>query len=220
MPLNPITKARLLKALLLLVLLGVGLFLLKIQKPGQPIEPPAPTQEEITAERITVQGTYVECIPLHDNFSKKECVHGVKATEGSYYALDFNLMSQTVPNFKEGDLFTASGVFTPTEMLNSDYMYETVGRGILSVTDLTLDTVPSAIPSKPVKPTPGKESATGPCYIGGCSAQICSGEKDMASTCEYRESYACYKTAKCERQVNTGKCGWTPSAELNSCLSR
>lgn len=61
--------------------------------------------------------------------------------------------------------------------------------------------------------------STGPCYIGGCSSQICSDQKDVISTCEYLEKYACYKTAKCELQ-KTGKCGWTESPTLKMCLSK
>jgi eight-cysteine-cluster-containing protein len=60
--------------------------------------------------------------------------------------------------------------------------------------------------------------ATSGCYVGGCSGQICSDQKDVLSTCEYRETYACYKTATCERQSN-GKCGWTSTRELNTCLA-
>ncbi|MBX4195570.1 hypothetical protein KW796_01260 [Candidatus Parcubacteria bacterium] len=60
-------------------------------------------------------------------------------------------------------------------------------------------------------------ASTEKCYIGGCSGQICSDQPGMASTCEYREAYACYKTAKCERQAS-GLCGWTQTAELKMCL--
>ncbi|MEX2052308.1 MAG: hypothetical protein WD991_01255 [Candidatus Paceibacterota bacterium] len=59
---------------------------------------------------------------------------------------------------------------------------------------------------------------SGPCYVGGCSSQICSDQPGAISTCEYREEYACYQSAKCERQ-SSGQCGWTPSATLNACLS-
>lgn len=59
-------------------------------------------------------------------------------------------------------------------------------------------------------------TTTKACVITGCSSQICSDE-DMATTCEYREEYACYKTATCKRQAD-GKCGWTQTAELSSCL--
>lgn len=64
-----------------------------------------------------------------------------------------------------------------------------------------------------------KSTATtaGKCYIGGCSSQICSDQKDMASTCEYREEYMCYKSATCERQTN-GSCGWSQTASLTMCI--
>ena len=55
------------------------------------------------------------------------------------------------------------------------------------------------------------------CYVGGCSAQLCTDEEGVASTCEYRESYACYQNATCEVQPS-GECGWTETAELTSCL--
>lgn len=58
------------------------------------------------------------------------------------------------------------------------------------------------------------------CKIGGCSGQICQNETDEGAitTCEYKSEYACYKTAKCEKQAD-GKCGWTQTAELISCLA-
>lgn len=59
--------------------------------------------------------------------------------------------------------------------------------------------------------------APGSCYVGGCSMQLCSDRPDMVSTCEYRESYACYKGATCERQTD-GACGWTETKELKTCL--
>lgn len=54
------------------------------------------------------------------------------------------------------------------------------------------------------------------CKITGCSGQICSDE-DVMTTCEYKDEYACYKTAKCERQED-GKCNWTPTEDLVFCL--
>lgn len=63
---------------------------------------------------------------------------------------------------------------------------------------------------------PRQASSTG-CYVGGCSGQLCTDEPNAVSTCEYTAAYACYKTAKCERQ-GSGQCGWTPTPELNMCL--
>lgn len=66
--------------------------------------------------------------------------------------------------------------------------------------------------TKSADPTPEAK-----CYVGGCSSELCSDTDGMASTCIYREEFACYQTAKCERQ-STGQCGWTQTSELNVCL--
>lgn len=63
----------------------------------------------------------------------------------------------------------------------------------------------------------GEDTASGGCYVGGCSGQICSDSKDVVSTCEYLPKYVCFKEAKCEKQEN-GICGWTQTAELKACL--
>lgn len=62
------------------------------------------------------------------------------------------------------------------------------------------------------------EAAGKSCYVGGCSGQICSENEGVISTCEWREEYACYRTATCEVQAD-GNCGWTQSAELQACLA-
>jgi len=59
-------------------------------------------------------------------------------------------------------------------------------------------------------------SSTKPCMITGCSSQVCS-DQEVVTTCEYRNEYACYKKARCERQSN-GECGWTKTKELTSCV--
>jgi hypothetical protein len=55
------------------------------------------------------------------------------------------------------------------------------------------------------------------CYVGGCSGQICSDQDGVISTCEWKDEYACYASATCERQPD-GQCGWTPTPELTACL--
>lgn len=54
------------------------------------------------------------------------------------------------------------------------------------------------------------------CMITGCSGQICF-EEEIITTCEYKQEYACYKNAQCERQKN-GECDWTLTEELQICL--
>jgi len=73
------------------------------------------------------------------------------------------------------------------------------------------------VPNKPISPP----VTSGSCVVGGCSGQLCvdaSAGEGMVTTCEYREVYACYKTASCERQT-TGQCGWTETTELTACIA-
>ena len=58
----------------------------------------------------------------------------------------------------------------------------------------------------------------------GCNGPINCVDKNFddnisITTCEYLPEYACYKinTIKCEKQIS-GKCGWTNSPELKSCI--
>jgi hypothetical protein len=55
------------------------------------------------------------------------------------------------------------------------------------------------------------------CIKSGCSGQVCS-DQNVITTCEWREEYACYRTALCEVQPS-GACGWTQTEELKACLS-
>lgn len=76
---------------------------------------------------------------------------------------------------------------------------------------------PPPITSPAPTPRPSPEPVLGACYVGGCSSQVCSDRPDVMTTCEWREEYACYRTAKCERQA-TGQCGWTQTEELLACV--
>jgi predicted secreted protein len=73
-----------------------------------------------------------------------------------------------------------------------------------------------------MKGTPKKATCvadqTQACFRGGCSGQLCSDQEGAISTCEFRPEYACYQAAECERQAD-GKCGFTKTAELTSCLA-
>lgn len=69
---------------------------------------------------------------------------------------------------------------------------------------------------------PGKEQHADKnhCIVGGCSGQLCTDARNggVASTCEWRESYACYsKYGSCKLQPD-GQCGWTPTQALTECV--
>jgi hypothetical protein len=64
--------------------------------------------------------------------------------------------------------------------------------------------------------TGGNQASPGECKVTGCSGQVCA-DKDVVTTCEWKPEYACYKSARCERQTDE-KCGWTMTPELIQCL--
>ena len=79
---------------------------------------------------------------------------------------------------------------------------------------------PQQQPSAPL-PTDGAATSTsGGCIIGGCSKELCTDASagPVMSPCIYEASFACYKTAACERQPD-GQCGWTPTPELAACIA-
>lgn len=57
------------------------------------------------------------------------------------------------------------------------------------------------------------------CFVSGCSREICSENPSVISPCIYKPEFVCYKSAKCESQLN-GKCGWTQTAELRACIDK
>ena len=77
-------------------------------------------------------------------------------------------------------------------------------------------------PSDPTPPIDGSTSTKligSVCKATGCSGTICS-DREVYSTCEWRDEYTCYNDyGVCERQ-SSGECGWKESKKLNSCLTR
>lgn len=71
----------------------------------------------------------------------------------------------------------------------------------------------------PVDPVEPPFEPGGECVTSGCSGQLCipADADPIATTCEWREEYACYQDAACEKQAD-GACGWTPTDELAECL--
>src|SRR5688572_24598229 len=61
----------------------------------------------------TLTGEYV-CLPHKDTRGPQtlECAFGLKTDSGEYYALDFNLTSQKIPNFITGQRYSVTGTIT------------------------------------------------------------------------------------------------------------
>lgn len=86
--------------------------------------------------RGTLSGEYL-CLPLVDMQEPilLECRYGIKTDSNEFYALDFLLYSQELPELEVGNRFTANGVITPIEYLSTDEWRKYNVTGIFSVTD-------------------------------------------------------------------------------------
>jgi len=57
------------------------------------------------------------------------------------------------------------------------------------------------------------------CYVGGCSAELCSDKPGGISICWWKPEFACYRQAVCEQQTD-GNCGWTQTQALQDCIAK
>lgn len=120
--------------------------------------------------------------------------------------------------------FGCSGYFMINSIARANESFERVGEivaagGAYDFSDAVEPVVDDSGTTTFPQPQEPVSSVSKACYVGGCSGQICSDRQDVISTCEWRESYACYADAECERQTN-GRCGWTMDTELRSCINR
>lgn len=148
------------------------------------------------------------------------CATGVTCIWAGTLKAEFRVMSHavaTTETIELGKSVTNSGV---SILLKSADPYPKSGATIApNEYRLTLHVLKEKVVSIPAPaPIPEPTQTQGSCYVGGCSGEICSDRTDIASTCIYREEYACYKKSTCERQSD-GACGWRKTPELAACLA-
>lgn len=74
----------------------------------------------------------------------------------------------------------------------------------------------------PIPPPTTSPSLNQDCKVTGCNSEICAeADKadDIITDCQWKEEYACYKNARCERQSD-GTCAWTKDEALTKCLNK
>ena len=77
---------------------------------------------------------------------------------------------------------------------------------------------PSPSPAQTASPQQGQIVGEG-CKVGGCSGTVCQNaeDEDAITTCEWKEEYACYRNASCQKQTD-GNCGWVMTSQLQQCI--
>ena len=61
------------------------------------------------------------------------------------------------------------------------------------------------------------------CQIAGCSGELCTNQAPkeddgIATTCEYKNYYECFKIPNCVMNKGSNTCGWQQSTLFLSCL--
>ena len=143
--------------------------------------------------------------PTIDSTSKS-IINGksVNITNGHIYGYRF-----------EDITFNSNGIYYNFSLHNSDLSSLPIDK-----IQILLEAANSFKYTDQTSPTPGGQSYIGNgCKIGGCGGEICqdASSEPIATPCIYKASFACYKSARCEVQQN-GKCAWTQTADLTSCL--
>jgi hypothetical protein len=178
---------------------------------ARPETPTTPAGGKIKAANFTgtLQSVNTGC------FSDGECFVTI---DGKHVTVLMGWSHETVGSIigapSIGDLEAYVGkrveVYAKDNMDGTYTLYGSEGFYVKVVSDTGTTTQPTTISS----------DDSGACVVGGCSNQLCTDATagPAVSNCMYSPQYACYKTAKCERQAATGKCGWTETATLKACL--
>jgi eight-cysteine-cluster-containing protein len=99
-------------------------------------------------------------------------------------------------------------------------MRRKLGLGIALVAVALVFSAAIAMSVRPVSLFNLAAQALNTCVIGGCSGEMCRDIRDenMATTCEVRPEYACFKQySRCDR--TNGVCGWVQTPALVSCIA-
>ncbi|MCS6799283.1 MAG: hypothetical protein NZ898_12295 [Myxococcota bacterium] len=65
-------------------------------------------------------------------------------------------------------------------------------------------------------PVPAPGEGDGECRQTGCFGEVCA-DRDVESSCEWRNAFACFYLTRCERQPH-GACEWTRTEEVERCI--
>lgn len=138
--------SRFLGMALLLLVVGVAAWVYSDKKENQLVEEPSgqevtqePTSdpEPVTGGEITLEGEYVCLQPkvvTPGSVRDGNCQLGIKADDGYYYSLDFNVIN---PALELGDRFGVTGTFVPIETLSSNFLRDNYDvRGVIIVESL------------------------------------------------------------------------------------
>lgn len=100
-----------------------------------------------TPQRMTISGTY-ECLPHLDTTGPQtqECAFGLKADDGTHYAVNFGASADAMSQFQGGKHVTAEGFLVIKEALSTNQWDKYDMKGIFTITSV-VDSTKSSQPS-------------------------------------------------------------------------
>ncbi len=119
----------------LLIVLSVVIFVPLYPSKNQPLD--------ATPQNITISGTYT-CLPHIDTTGPQtmECAFGIKADDGTYYAVNFGQSADAMQLFQSGAHVRAEGFLVIREALSSDHWAKYNMKGVFTITRL-LESTPT-----------------------------------------------------------------------------
>ena len=147
-------------------------------------------------------------------FDESRCPEGVTCIWAGTLKADVRSASRLGTSTQTVELGSTVSTESETITFLSATPYPKEGKSIAEGEYVLTFAVARRVDIAPPLASPPAQSA---CYVGGCSGEVCSDQKDIATNCMYSAEFACYKTAKCERQANK-QCGWSDTATLRACL--
>lgn len=132
------TLGKLLVGVVVIIIVGVGYYLVgrvPAEEPRIPID--------ATPQQMTIAGTYV-CLPHLDTTGPQteECAFGIKTDNGDYYAINFGQSAGAMEEFQSGAHISAEGFVVVKEALSDAQWAKYNMKGIFTVTNKLPETSP------------------------------------------------------------------------------
>jgi hypothetical protein len=81
----------------------------------------APSDTQTGLQTVTITGTYL-CLPRADGAQNPDdCMFGLQADDGTFYAVNFGQSASAMELFRRNAHISAEGFLTPKETLSSDH---------------------------------------------------------------------------------------------------
>ncbi len=193
-------------ALLVLIALGVGAAWALQHSMRHPASPGIPSEMMLSTTTVTGQSA---CLPQKGNGpSTMECAFGMKADDGTYYALDWSGTGASAFGLPMGRSYSVTGLFVPAEALNDAHWQTYDIAGVIKVASYK-----ELVPSSKIYPL-GSKFAVGikdPATVGSTTIRVSAVVEDSRCPSDVR----CIQAGRVRIAVTAD---WSPGMSTTTIL--